>query len=1408
MNNNIIEGLHQEIIDKFMKENSFVEHHIKSCNNFYENDIKEIFNDMNPIRLNLEKYGDDNKKNFKYKIDIYIGGINTDKINYSFPIINNERALYPNECRLKNLSYSTKISYKIDIVYTISFDTEKPIKKTITYPLNESDYYSLGEFPIMLNSNLCILNNFTRDIKYNMGECRHDYGGYFIIDGKEKVIVPQERFGKNQLYIRKLKDNKHDYSVEILSVSKNNSKPKRNLAIRRVMNTTTHYYNNIVVDIPNVRKPIPLFILMRALGIISDKEIFKIILNDFEVNKKYMIDLIPCVHDTNYIFSQVDAINFIKTFTKIKSSNEVHVILTNYLLPHMSDTIIDDSYTPNYKNKAYFIGNMVLEMIKTIHNDKPLTDRDNYMFKRIETTGGLMKELFNEYSKIMYNDIRLSIEKEYYYNKVNSYFDPEIRSDNKYNIFNLIQDHYFYNNIIELGFRKGFKGDWGEYAHTKRLGLIQDLNRLSYNSFLSHLRKFNLNIDGSSKIVGPHMLHASQYGYLDPVDTPDGANVGLHKNMSMTCSISKEHDSKELYDWITYNLKPKIITLENIKPYMLIDNYKLFINGLWLGIIINEDSFVSEFILNRRHGNIPYSISIYQNRKDKSIIINSDEGRLIRPLIYVGDNYSNLGDKYSIDKKSWINLLGYDNDINKFTNIDKLKENKGIIEYIDSSEVEMLYISNSIDKTDNTHLEIHPSLMFGIMGNQVIFPENNPLPRNLFACGQAKQAVSLYHSNFRNRIDKMGVILNYGQKPLVRTRYFNDIHEEEHPYGENVIVAIMCHTSYNVEDAILINESAVKRGLFRTTYFNMYETHEEISKSKEKPSKIIDNYNNHENVTSLKIGYDYSSLDEKGLIKENTLMNDKKVVIGKLNIGTSVIDESIVPKKGQLGYVDKVFVSHNGKYKLAKIRIREDRSPAIGDKFCSRCGQKGTIGLLIPEENMPFTKEGLRPDIIVNPHALPSRMTIGQLIETITGKLCLLNGNSYDSTAFKNKGSKHEIIGKLLNKYNYNSKGNELLYNGITGEQIESNIFMGPTYYMRLKHMVKDKINYRAKGPRTLLTRQPVSGRANDGGLALGEMERDGVISHGMTSFLKDSMLNRGDKYKMAICNNSGSIAVYNSKNDMYYSTSVDGPLMYNNIDNEDITPNLITKYSKNFSIVTIPYSLKLLIQELSTINVQLRIITTDTIDKFSLDDNILKETKTNILNQDNKPEILEVYTSKNLPNLEGSVEMPQESSESSNQESSESSNQESSESSNQESSESSNQESSTEQFETGDASEIPVETGDSSEIPVETGDSSEIPVETGDVSEIPVETGDASEIPVETGDSSEIPVEIGDSSEIPVEIGEMPIYSPNQESSESSNQESSESSNQESSESSNQESSESSNEDNEGVKIIKINNN
>jgi hypothetical protein len=342
-----------------------------------------------------------------------------------------------------------------------------------------------------------------------------------------------------------------------------------------------------------------------------------------------------------------------------------------------------------------------------------------------------------------------------------------------------------------------------------------------------------------------------------------------------------------------------------------------------------------------------------------------------------------------------------------------------------------------------------------------------------------------------------------------------------------------------------------------------------------------------------------------GLIKLNTLVDDKTVLIGKIsypkNNPTTVSDDSIFPKKGQLGYVDKTYITENDEgRRVAKVRIREDRKPSVGDKFASRAGQKGTIGVLIPEENMPFTKDGVRPDLIINPHALPSRMTIGQLVESIFGKMACIKGCGVDSTAFLNKGPKNKIIGEVLNQFDYHSSGNELMYNGMTGEQIESAIFIGPTYYMRLKHMVKDKINYRARGPRTLMTRQTNHGRANDGGLRIGEMERDGVIAHGMSTFLYDSMMNRGDAYKVAICNHTGTLAIYNKETDHFYSPIVDGPIQYDIIDKSTYIPSLVTKYGKEFSIVEIPYSFKLLMHELTSMNVQMRLITADNIEQLT----------------------------------------------------------------------------------------------------------------------------------------------------------------------------------------------------------------
>ncbi|NDB84308.1 MAG: hypothetical protein EB127_16620 [Alphaproteobacteria bacterium] len=553
----------------------------------------------------------------------------------------------------------------------------------------------------------------------------------------------------------------------------------------------------------------------------------------------------------------------------------------------------------------------------------------------------------------------------------------------------------------------------------------------------------------------------------------------------------------------------------------------------------------------------------------------------------------------------------YNADGSEPARLKRFLEEKAVIDFMDCSESEntMIALNKEVlekNKTGKyTHLEIHNSTMLGMMGNLIIYPENNPVVRNSFSCGQSKQAVSMYHTNHRVRMDKTAVVLNYGQTPLVKSRYLEYINHEGNPYGENAIVAIMCYTGYNVEDAILINEGSLKRGLFRTTYYSTYETHEEKTIGNDSTvEKLFTNIETESNVVGTKDGYDYSKLDKYGLIREGTEVDDKTVLIGitaNSNRSETRVDMSKTPKKGQLGIVDKTFItdSEEGK-RIAKVRIREQRIPNLGDKMASRSGQKGTIGLVIPEEDMPFTKDGIRPDLIINPHALPTRMTIGQLVETLMGKACANYGGFGDCTAFVNKGSKIRVFGELLPKFGFHSSGNEVLYNGMTGEQLETEIFMGPTYYMRLKHMVKDKVNYRARGPNTALTKQPVQGRANDGGLRIGEMERDSVISHGTCEFLRESMMERSDNYFMAICNTTGMMAIYNPAKNIFMSPMADGPLRFvGSLDGKDMHIENVTRFGRDFSIVKVPYTLKLLMQELQTINIQMRFITEDNIEQL-----------------------------------------------------------------------------------------------------------------------------------------------------------------------------------------------------------------
>jgi DNA-directed RNA polymerase II subunit RPB2 len=1113
--------------------------------------------------------------------------------------------------------YGITIHYDVD-VDIIYYVDDKEIKET---HLIQKVY--LGRFPIMVQSNLCILKSLTPEVRFNMGECRNDYGGYFIIAGKEKCIVSQEKFANNMIYIRKnSKDDIYSHSAEVRSVSEDASKPTRTTSVKMIAPTSVLENGQFVVAIPNVRKPIPLFIVMRALGVISDKDIIQTCLLNLDENKGYINLFINSIHDCHEIYNQTTSLNYIASFTKRKTLIGVLEILSDYFLPHIGEM--------KFLEKAYYVGYMIYKMLKVYTGIELPTDRDNFRFKRIELSGSLIYDLFREYYLIQKQKITLTIDAEHYY-ATGRYQKTDFP-----NLIKLNHALIFKKRIVESGFLKAFKGNWGETEHTKRVGVVQDLNRLSWNTFISHLRKINLPLDPTSKVVGPRLLNSSQWGFIDPLDTPDGGNIGLHKHLTITAAVSTHVSASLFIDWLKSNTTLKL--LMECSPEYMYSCTKFFVNGIWIGVIDNSIEIVENLKLLRRNGVIPVFTSISFNNEQNEIHIYSDAGRLMRPIYYIDKDGPSFQREEVVNllntkKLSWTNIVsGYgkksdasfsikDNALYDLTDLfdvsaekssKTLKKYKSVIDYVDTSEEETSLIATTEEIATTgatgglqyTHIEIHPSLILGVMGNQIVYPEHNPIARNAFSCGQSKQAVSLYHSNYQMRIDKMGVVLNYGQIPLIKSRYMNYINKEEQPYGVNTIVAIMSYTGYNVEDAILVNQGSVNRGLFRTTYLSMYETHEEsISKGNSQINSFFANVQKH-SVSGIKPGVDYSFLDDNGMIKENTPLNDKIALIGKLITDPDnkdvYIDDSVTPKKGQLGFVDKAFITEGETgTKIAKIRVREERIPAIGDKMASRVGQKGTIGLIIPEENMPFTADGIRPDLIINPHALPSRMTIGQLIESLFGKACCMHGTFGDCTAFSIKGSNTDLYGKMLTNMGFHSSGNQLLCNGMTGEQLSSDIFIGPTYYMRLKHMVKDKINYRALGPRTSLTRQPVQGRANDGGLRIGEMERDGVLGHGASYFLNESFLIRGDEYFMAVCNKTGNVAIYNPSKNLFFSPAIDGPIKFNtNVDGTQNVENL-SRFGRSFSIVRVPYAMKLLMQELMVLNIHMKIITDENVDQL-----------------------------------------------------------------------------------------------------------------------------------------------------------------------------------------------------------------
>jgi DNA-directed RNA polymerase II subunit RPB2 len=1231
-------------IDKMFCDNPnfLIKHHLDSYNNFFKKGIKNIFRDNNPINIfkkKIEKGKGDEKDEYLYKMQIYLGGKNGHKLYYGKPVIHIkndegniiEQYMYPNQARLKNLTYSFTVHYDIDIIFTRlikNTDNTNPKKYNTEIEEITLEKIYLGKFPIMLGSDQCILKNMNKEVRYQMGECKNESGGYFIIDGKEKLIMSQESRADNQLYITK-KNDRYNYSAEIRSVSEDASKPIRTLKVLMVAPLITLPNGQIEILVPNVRKPVPLFILMRALGVISDENIIKTCLLDMKLNEDLIELFRPSIHDAGQVYTQQSALLWIGSFLKVATASipKVLSILMIYFLPHIGEL--------NFYHKALYLGYIVKRLLFVSSKKDKITDRDSYAYKRILVSGTLIQELFREYYLMQIKDIYLKMDSQYE-------FKQSLYQNEKF--INLIQNNQnliFKNRIVEEGFRKAFKGNWGAASHTKRLGAVQDFNRLSFFSALCQLRKTNLPLGDSAKIIAPRLLHSTQIGLLCPLHSPDGGNIGLHKHLSTSTFITKGESSIPYFHYLRGRCGMKI--LEECSFDFIAKTTKVFLNGAWVGCHTNPIVCV-DFIKNHRRNNmIGIFTSVHFDFKRNEIIILTDSGRPLRPLYYMMNDENklmsyertNILELYKNNNINWNNIINGLNKEDKKESI-QLKpksqkdfiKNSSVVEFIDTQEAQGIVLAHSEIKRKDfiknriTHEEIHPSLLLGIMANQIIYPENNPYPRNAFSCGQAKQGVSMYHSNFRNRVDKTSLMLNSGQIPLTKTRYFKYATNNQHPYGENAIVAIMCYSGYNVEDAVIINQGSLDRGLFRTTKYAVYEGHETtegIQNNKITNSETFLNIE-HNNVNGIKPGYDYSNLDKKsGIIKEGSIINEKTVLIGKATgdprVEDTYIDSSITARKGDTGIIEKSFMTSGleGK-RVAKVKIRSERIPAIGDKFCSRAGQKGTIGIILPEADMPTTRDGIKPDIIVNPHAMPSRMTIGHLVETITSKVGAIFGGFTDCTAFQKKGSVHELFGQYLSKAGYHKSGCEILYNGMTGEQLDSEIYFGPTYYLRLKHMPKDKINYRGRGPRQALTRQTVQGRANNGGLRVGEMDRDCLIAHGMTHFIKESMMVRGDQYKMAVCNKSGCIAVYNPKKQIFLSPLADGPIQFNIKSSTEANLININRHGRDFSIVEVPYCFKLLLQELKTMNIQMRIVTDDNVDqlmslKYGLKDHITKLT-------------------------------------------------------------------------------------------------------------------------------------------------------------------------------------------------------
>jgi DNA-directed RNA polymerase beta subunit len=1144
------------ILDSMLnKKKGLIEHHIESMNKFNESGIKQIM--INGFNIQVELNNERNQTDEDKQIIKYLMKANITDVRLTSPVTINydtqkPQILYPNEAHIKDLTYSSPMYIDADIICTAyKKDGSEEIKK------EQIKNYRLGSIPIMVGTKLCNTYNKSRDTLLNLNEDPTDLGGYFIVKSNEWIVDSLESMTFNSS--REFKNVGHKNELCRADII---SKPGDNFENSSILFTKLLTNNNLIFEVTNNKFrdiSIPFYVLFRAFGISSDKEIIELITYSLDPSDPIIKDMLNILEkaflskynpiaDAYKITNQIDILELIGRHinefylsnlstanknndnTRKYNINNVLQILDKDILPHIGLTP-DDRY-----KKVRYLGHLIHRLLLVHLDILPSTDRDSYTNKRINTAGV-------SYAKVFKTNFNFAIVQQ-----LRRQFTKDLKSTSfsnlnlKHSFETAIYGHEFERALIQAIITGDKTININRKAVQNRLS-SQQLHRKNQINVISALRNINTantsSAKQSSRANEMRRFHSSMIGYVCCVQSADtGEKVGMQKQMAISAKVCLGSSSEILKDIIIED--PNLIKLDNKLTNLEIYTKKLtkvFVNGDWLGCCNNYLEFMTKYRNKRRKNEIHYLTTITFDFQSNELYFWVDIGRIVRPLIIVYNNEEEFNkSNKKITFKQYITLTK-DHIIKLNAGILNYEDllNDQIIEFVAPEEQQNCLIAKDIETLNQhindplvryTHLDI-PQSIIGIPGLTSPFSNHNQAARVVFQTNQVKQTCGIPCLNFPYKSYKEMHLQVYNQKPLIKTianKYYA-------PIGMNSIVAVMIYGGYNQEDSLIINQGAIDRGLFTTHHFTFEKTELEKNEEFTNPDPSI--------TADIKAYSNYDKL-VNGYVPVGTYIENGDVIIGKIGKlnkseqydNFKYYDKSIVYKYDEPAYVWEVIKGRNEEDNLfCKIVFRSVRKVAIGDKFSSRSGQKGVCGIYYRDSDMPFTKDGIKPDIIFNPHSLPSRMTMGVLFEGMAAKISAVEGTIKDGTIFKKINI--DDIADDLQKLGYNRNGTERLYNGITGKYIDVEIFIGPIYYQRLQKFTVDTVYSHKTCPTDAITHQPLDGKSARGGLRLGEMEKD-VMAISSIKFLQEKFIDHSDKYYIYVCKNCNKKAVVNEKYNIY----------------------------------------------------------------------------------------------------------------------------------------------------------------------------------------------------------------------------------------------------------------------------------